>query len=223
MVLRTIFHPRRDGERMNLEERITAICINYNTPELIQRAYESFRIFYPDVPMIIVDGSDDGLCKPYLDSLPDRNLEILHTPNDGHGPGLKLASEHAETDYLYYMDSDTEMIAGGMLEDILSLFGENEIYGFGRIEHIQGNGHLHGKYRYLHPSVCVIKKSQYKKFSPPINHGAPMIRAMLEIHALGIQHQLLRAYPVEDYVKHYQRGTVDQYPLLGKWDNPRGE
>lgn len=202
---------------------VTAVCVVYNTKDLIQIAYESFRRFYPEVPMLIIDGSDDD-SREYVIGLIDPNLGLVLTENKGHGPGLHTGMTKAETDYVYLMDSDTEMSRPGMLEEMIRIMESLRAYGIGKIMGVTPSGKNipYGApecVRYLHPAVCIIDRLGYGNYTKFGHHGAPLIGAMKDIKTRGEADKILIDFPVDDYVHHSWRGTRDKHEIHLPWED----
>ena len=199
---------------------ITAIMVVYKTPDLVKVAYESFRKFYPTVPLIIVDNSEGDDCTYYVTSLKRRDEFLtIAAPekNIGHGKGLHVGILMARTKLCYVFDSDTEMYEGGMLEGMLELM-DSKTYGIGLLIRTDNRGNLAKEgIAYLTIARALINKDVYLCYSPLIEHGAPLLLAMIEIDGTEIQ---LKKFPVGQYVNHFERGTRDRFgiPLWEKGD-----
>jgi hypothetical protein len=94
---------------------------------------------------------------------------------------------------------------------------ENDTFGIGKIVKtgFDGVGYglkLHhkntGYLLYLHPQFQLINIEYYKKFRPYVNHGAPCISTMLDIHEKGLSKKILKDFPeIRAFIKHDGRGT----------------
>lgn len=186
---------------------LTAIIVSYNTCDLLQAAYESLRRFYPLMPVVIVDNSDlTNPCYRYARKIaygPTRC--VSNNGNFGHGPGMVLGISCVETEYFLLMDSDTEMYRSDVLEGMMEI-ATPEIYGVGQIMQVDFDGMncIQGV-AYLHPYFALVNKKVYQKFSPIINHGAPMLSAMIDLNE-NMKYNL-NSFPVTDHVRHHERGT----------------
>lgn len=197
---------------------ITAIMVAYKTPDLVKVAYESFRKFYPTVPLIIVDNSEEDECTRYIVSLKqtDDHLTIIAPEkNIGHGNGLHVGIQAARTKLCYVFDTDTEMYTDGILEGMLELV-DGKTYGVGLLVKIDKRGNLiDDGIDYLTIATAIINKDVYLCYSPLFEHGAPLLHAMVEIENTDV---VLKKFPVRKYVKHFERGTRNRFgiPL---WEN----
>ena len=77
---------------------ITALTVNYNTPDFLERLLVSFRKYY-DLPFVVIDGSDESQYQK-IKSFPDKyQITLIHFGyNIHHGPGLAYGINYIETD-----------------------------------------------------------------------------------------------------------------------------
>lgn len=183
---------------------VTVIIVSYNTYQLMRECYNSLRKFYPTIPCILIDGSDENdKCHEFVKT---RNLQYNKIfslkKNYGHGPGMALGIKNCETEYFLLMDSDV-VIKRPVLGVMLRLFETLDIYGVGNVIKVNKYGLNDPKgYDYLHPHFALIKKSEYLRFAPIIHHGAPMIKAMMS----GADHGVYNM-DLSEYIVHHERGT----------------
>jgi len=78
----------------------------------MERSYTSIRKFHPDMPIIIIDGSDkDDPCANYVRSLASPLTTVYSLGyNIGHGKGMCMGIDKARTPYALIFDSDIEML-----------------------------------------------------------------------------------------------------------------
>lgn len=195
---------------------ITALTVNYNTPDFLERLLSSFRKYYT-LPFIVVDGSDE-INYSKIESFTDKyNVEIHHFPyNIHHGPGLAYGIKYIQTDQILLLDSDLKVINPGFVESL-----QNELlpdsYGIGDIQIVNESGfNKKVGYKYLHPACALINREVVLRYPLPIKHGAPMIEAMIEINNQNkcnlLQHAewVLNDFrkPDKKYIIHDWQGTV---------------
>ena len=180
----------------------TAIIVSYNTPELMQSCYESLRRHYPYMKAILVDGSPKlSKCWKYVGTRsPKINTVRSIGFNIGHGNGMKLGIELCQTEYFLLMDSDVTIDKPGVLESMHEGMADG-VYGTGSIQLVNDKGmNDEAGFPYLHPHFALVNKSEYLKYPEIINHGAPMLSAMLA-------NPNIVPFPVSDYITHHERGT----------------
>lgn len=187
-------------------DNVTGIIVSYNTRNLLSNCVSSIRKFLPSMKLIIVDGStQSNPCFSFSKTLKDRNTSVLNVfQNIGHGKGMVKGIEICETEYFLLIDSDTIMKANP-LPEMMDLIKNN--YGIGQVVNVNTKGNnIEKGIKYLHPYFALIKKEQYLKYSSIINHGAPMLNSMIDLH-LKNKSKLLVDFPVEKYIHHLGRGT----------------
>ncbi|MDD4984345.1 MAG: glycosyltransferase family 2 protein [Dehalococcoidales bacterium] len=184
--------------------KITGISVCCNTKDLMQRAYESVRRFHPDMPIIIIDGSDEtDPCFHYTQSIRSKLTTVL-TPgyNIGHGRGMCLGIKHARTPYALIFDSDIEMLKSPM-DQMLAMM-EQDTYGVGYVEKTGFDGYEYGAHAHhknegwmpmLHPYFHLLNIAVYRKFHPYVHHGAPCYLAALDIYKRGLSGQIIKEFP----------------------------
>jgi len=185
------------------ESKITALSVVYNTKDVFKKAYDSIRGFHPDLPMLIIDGSDKkDPCYEYVKSLKSKYTEIIQVENNiGHGRGMDMGLRQIKTPYALIFDSDIEMIKSP-IPQMLEMM-DNETYGVGWIYNIgrdgrdwgKGHGPDEPKIPYLHPYFQLLNVEKYKKYHPYVHHGAPCYLAMIDIFEKGESDKLLKEFP----------------------------
>lgn len=195
-----------------------------DTKDLIERAYSSVRKFHPDMPIIIIDGSAPAdPCASYVKSLAsDLTTVVSLGYNIGHGRGLCMGINQAETKYALIFDSDIEMLKSPVSQ-MLGMM-EKDTYGVGYNEKTGFDGFVYGVHRhhaqegwmfYLHPFFQLINIANYKKFHPYVHHGAPCYLAMLDIHKRELSNKILKEFPglghsggiSREHIRHELNGT----------------
>lgn len=199
---------------------ITGITVVYNTKGLIDRAIKSIRKFYPELPLIIVNGSTPGhKCDIYLKSKPYDNCTIYNIgSNIGHGEGLDHGLAKCKTQQALLFDSDIEIKKEGVIEKMQANLKDSN-YGIGEICHTDRHGrNVTIGIPYLHPHFMLINKIQYNKYNKFVHHGAPCIKTMLDLYEQSKSSMLIK-FPVKDYIEHDYRGTRNLSPpeFLRNW------
>lgn len=127
-----------------MENHITATCPNWLTARRTLGAVQSFKKFYPEVPLIIVDDHSNSKDKSTFDSIysrPEYRPEVIYDPDNsklrgiegttfitarphntlgkGHGNAIDSAADLARGGWLFHMDSDVRLVKGGLLEEMM--------------------------------------------------------------------------------------------------------
>jgi hypothetical protein len=191
---------------MKTIQSITGITVSHNTTVLLREAIESIRGFHPDMPIIIIDGSDrTDECYYYASSLnsEDPPTRVFSSGyNIGHGRGLDFGISLAETDYVLVFDSDIVMLKSP-LQSMLGMF-EDDTYGVGYCELTGLDGfefgvHSHhlteGSMKMLHPYFALISRNRYYEFSRFVHHGAPGYKIALDLHERGLTEKVIKEFP----------------------------
>ncbi len=96
---------------------ITVIIPLFNRENLIERAINSALAQGPSVSKVLAvdDGSVDGSCKVVL-SIQERDsrVELLTKINGGAASARNYGLQHAETEWIAFLDSDDEWLPGRM-------------------------------------------------------------------------------------------------------------
>lgn len=185
-------------------EEVTGIVVCTNTIELIKRSYGSVRYFYPDMRIIIIDGSDKtDPCYEYVSSLASEITTVgVCEHNIGHGRGMVLGINMVKTKYALIFDSDIEMIAKP-IEDMIAMM-EEDTFGVGHLEIVGPDGYEYNVSNrvlsvtptlYLHPYFQLINIANYYKYPPYVHHGAPCFKTMNEIKRRGLSEKILKQFP----------------------------
>ncbi len=199
---------------------VTGITVCCNTKGLIERAYNSVRRFHPEMPIIIINGSDPkSPCTAYMQNLCSEKTEIISAGrNVGHGKGMCIGIDRVKTKYALIFDSDIEMLKSpvsqmlGMMED--DTFGVGSVcktgfdgFGYGKRSQHKKEGWI----LYLHPHFQLINICNYRKYHRYVHHGAPCYLTMLDIHKKGLSEKILKEFPrLKNFIKHYHRGTRNE-------------
>lgn len=194
---------------------VTAIIVSYKQTALLRLCFESLRRCYKDMPVVIIDGSPPGSeCWYYAMSLIDKNTSV-RTPgtNIGHGRGMLMGIKMCFTEFFLLVDSDVIINDDRAVPDMIRNYrthqelAKESIYGIGQVVIVneEGGNVKDDGIEYLHPHFALIAREVYNCFHPVIHHGAPMIKAMRDIHTTG-RAKLVNFEP-GFYVTHLGRGT----------------
>jgi hypothetical protein len=227
---------------------VTGVTVTYNSKELLKTAYGSLRDFHPEMPIIIVDGSEiTNDCHSYVASLKDKNTHPFQVGyNIGHGRGMCAGLYYVQTPYVLFFDSDIEVL-NSPVDKMMNLF-EEDTFGVGFIERTGFDGfdygvkpnHLkEGWMPYLHPYFQLVQIKVYRQFHPYSHHGAPCVFTMLDIFKKGLSNKILKEFTglghtsgqgfswkgiPREYVRHDVAGTrkickkTNQVEIAGAWE-----
>lgn len=198
---------------------ITVVIINYRTPDLLKRAIASLRQFYPTVQLLLIDnGSDDGMSDTVMAEWKSRNPQhtelLLNPENRHHGPAIDQAIRHVSTPFLLFIDSDCEILKAGFIEQMLRLSTTSPLhYAVGKRVWMDRRGFdlvpgTNGATPYIRPICMILRRDVYLTLPKAERHGTPCLANMREAVRLGYQ---LVDFPIEDFVYHKGRGTVNRF------------
>lgn len=194
---------------------VTTAIVNFQTPDLLVAAYESFRSFYPNQKVIILDnGSKDNSAEVIAELVansPDLTKGILLTSNIFHGPAMDLIlREHIDSKYSFFLDSDTVTRKAGFLEEMTGFMeNDDDLYGIGQVIKINKRGFKdpNGEPVLVTPYM-LIRTEAYLDFKPFIHHGQPTIHNFSEARKSGYH---IQNYNIDDYIFHHWRGTANRF------------
>ncbi len=192
---------------------VTTVIINYQTPDLLEAAVDSFKEFYPGVKLLIVDNGSEDHSKEAIETMVAKYPQTegqYFKENIYHGPAMhEVLSKHLMTSFAFFLDSDTETKKKGFLEEMIQEASHEKVYGVGEIITTNERGFKSEKgIDVLLTPFMLIKTNVYSKFSPFIHHGQPTILNFKEAQNSGYK---LKGYPVSDYIFHHWRGTAKRF------------
>jgi len=192
-------------------DRVTAVIVNYGTPDLTRAAAWSLRSHYPALPVLLVDNASPDDSRVRLEALVEElGAASLLTPgaNLHHGPGLDVAIRQATTDWVLTVDSDCVLYRGGVLERMLDTARAQDAYMVGRLHRVDDDGFDGGPHPYVHPKFALVDRAAYATLPPFEKHGAPCLANERAAAQRGLA---LADFPVSDWVLHLGEGTVRRY------------
>ncbi|MBI4547438.1 MAG: glycosyltransferase family 2 protein [Ignavibacteriae bacterium] len=208
---------------MSSQSLVTAVIINFQTPDLTRRAVISFRTHYPTLPLLLIDnGSKDesiSMLEEIRQQSPACTDVILNSHNLHHGPAMDQALRYLQSPYVLFIDSDCEILKGGYLESMLNLIQhERKAYAIGKRIYMNKRGFDIAKsdeaILYIRPIFMLINRELYLTLPPFQRHGTPCLENM---RAATEQKLLLIDFPVELYIQHRGRGTAERYGYNLGW------
>jgi len=193
------------------------VMVNFNTPDLTQRAVTSFRHFYPAIDLILIDnGSSDHSVTTLLhlrQQHPDKTEVIRHSLNLHHGPAMDAGVRNATTPHVMFLDSDCEVKTGGFVEAMLASLKSDPLnYAVGKKIFMNHRGfdidNEKNGIPYIRPFCMMLKRDLYFLLPPFRRHGSPCLANMRTATQRGYR---LIDFPVEQFVNHEGRGTAGPF------------
>ena len=193
---------------------LTTVIINFRTPDLLRIAASSFRTFYPATPLLLIDnGSGDEsvlVIEQLATQSPATTRALFNARNLHHGPAMDQALRSLTTPYVLFLDSDCELLRGGLLERMMSeAERDGKFYAAGKKIFMNDRGfdipETPGAHPYIRPICMLIHRERYLHLPPFERHGAPCLANMRAAADEGFS---LVHVPVEEYLTHRGRGTA---------------
>lgn len=209
------------------ERDITILVCQRKTKDLIQLNLESILRFYPDIPILVVDGDSQDDSATYLRwmQLKHPNINVWFRGNKSGGKhtshGVTMDEAifgHINTKYVLIMDSDTIMDRGGSVEGMLyQMEADQNIFATGTLMLVSNAGDACRPpdndgdiLRYSHPSCSMMRVDLYKQMKSKFcDHGAPSVYVMKEAADKGLE---VAYFPIHLYVSHLSGSS---------WTEPR--
>ena len=192
---------------------LCVVCINYQTPDLLDVAIESFRKFYPTTALLLVDNGSRDASTEKIRQLEKKfsgcTTSLLIEKNIFHGPAMHRAIEAVNDEHIFFLDSDTETKQGGFLEKMAAEFDSQKVYAVGRMDTVNKRGFHSSKGTpiVLSPYMMLRRKLYYD--FPPFEHkGMPTLQNFSVAQRQGY---ILKSFPIEKYIAHFGRGTASRY------------
>lgn len=215
MYIATVRHS--EGHIVDVNHNVTAVIINYQTPDLTKRAIGSFRSYYPQLSLLLIDnGSKDNsveVLEHYQAQFPAGTHVLKNDLNLFHGPAMHLAMHTAKTDCVVFLDSDCEVTKGGFIEQMLSIVErDGRCYAVGNKIYMNKRGfdvfQREKAITYIRPICMLVRRTMYFTLPPFSHHGTPCLDNMRGASSAGYG---LVDFPIFDYVVHKGRGTASRY------------
>ncbi len=192
---------------------LSAVIVHYQTPDLLKKAVESFKQFYPETPLYVVDnGSDSDVVDQVQEWIgAQSNTQWVRLPkNVYHGPAMDFAARQiVKSKYVFFLDSDTDTKEGGFLERIVEhLESDEKNYAAGMFNRVNKRGFSTNNSSgelILQTPYMVVHRALYLQLPPFIHHGQPTLQNFREAWVKGYQ---LVEYPMSHYIDHLWRGTA---------------
>ena len=196
---------------------ITAVIINYRTPDLLERVVRSLRQYYPEIQLLLIDNGSGDRSAELLRTMRSANEQkttiVLNDQNLHHGPAMDQALRLAQSPLVLFIDSDCEVRTGGFIEKMKALTEvEPRSYAVGKRIYMNNRGfdidERPGAHPYIRPICMLVRRELYLGLPPFERHGAPCLANFIAADKAGL---VLRHFPVEDFVYHEGRGTASRH------------
>ncbi len=202
-------------------ENVTVVICQGNRRDLTELCVNSLLRFYPDIDVLVVNGSPfDADSTNYL-----KLMEFKHSirvfewaKTNAHGVMMDTAIRtKVKNEYVLLLDNDTIIERGGFIEGMLDQLQSNpRMFATGTLMLVTRSNDSCGfptdesdVLRHAHPSCSLIKRSMYLGMRPATDHGAPLCYTMADAEIKGYE---IASYPVDKYVSHLSGAS---------WTNPR--
>ena len=199
---------------------VSAVIINYRTPDLALRAARSLRSFYTALPLLLIDNGSHDSSEEVLRAFARGNSELLlNERNMHHGPAMDQALRRLATGFVLFLDSDTEVLRAGLIERMqAALLERPQGYAAGKKIWMNRRGFdvpetAHGD-SYIRPICMLLRRSMYFTLPHFERHGAPCLANMRAASARGLE---LIDFPVEEFIHHEGRGTASRHGYRLGW------
>jgi len=203
---------------------ITVLICQRNTKILIQLCLESLLTYYPDIPILVVDGNsnDDSILYLRYKSLVCPNIRLWERKTmeseefNSHGNSMHEAIGMIKTKYVLLFDSDMIVKRHGFIEGMINQFENEKLYATGSLMIVSNSVDGHGTPKdeldileYPHPSCSIYRTDIYKQFRAFGDYGSPCVHNVQDAILAGWE---LGTFPVNDYVMHLSGAS---------WTTPR--
>ena len=194
---------------------VEAVIVNYGTPRLTRRAVWSLNSLYPNLDIVVVDNAspDDSVAVLKREFGRLAPVRLRESPvNLHHGPAMDRAVREAVHEWVLLLDSDCVAYRAGFLDRMLDTARSREAYMVGEVRSVDGRGFNtlddDAGHRYVHPKCALVRREKYLELPPFEKHGAPCLANAITAAEHGYA---LVDFPVDDYVFHLGRGTVEEH------------
>jgi glycosyltransferase involved in cell wall biosynthesis len=197
-----------------MSKRVRTVVVNFQTPDLLKEAIESFRKYCPQSPLLIIDNGSQDNSREVIEQMrqhtPAYTSVLLLDENTHHGPAMHRAMNAVREDFIFFLDSDTKTTQGGFLEAMeTELEKAEDVYGIGLPVTVNKRGFLaETGITIIAPAFMMLRRCLYSKFPPFEHHGQPVLKNFLCAQQKGYT---LQSFPIENYIDHRWRGTASRF------------
>jgi glycosyltransferase involved in cell wall biosynthesis len=197
-----------------MENSVSVVVVNYQTPDLLEKAVTSFAALYPDIPICIVDNGSKGdspeRCEALRSHFPETVRLIRNESNVFHGPAMDQAIHAVSSPFVFILDSDTVSHTGGFLEEMIDMIeSDSNCYTVGQEVTVSRRGFARaGGLSVPVSAFLLLRREMYLQLPPFEHHGLPVLKNCTAAAARGWR---ICSYPIERYIDHIGRGTAKKY------------
>lgn len=201
---------------------VTILICQRQTLDLIRLTLFSLLRFYPDIPIVVVDGDSSDSSLDFLRYMASKYSNITLHERKGkrhsHGETLDEAIRTLiSTKYVLFMDSDIIVERAGWIEGMLQQFTTDPtLYATGARMLVSRENQACGAPRdendvlkYAHISTAIYHVPTYLTLKPFVDHGSCGYANMIDAQEKGLT---IGYYPVDKYISHLSGGS---------WTSPR--
>lgn len=110
--------------------KLSIIIVNYNTQKLLENCLNSVKKYLSiqDYEVIVVDNNSKSFSRASLKKIFSDIHIISSKENLGFGRANNLASKQARGEYIWFLNSDTELIEKNNIEALITFLDNNKNY-----------------------------------------------------------------------------------------------
>ena len=191
---------------------VTVVICQGNKRSLTELCLSSLLRFYPDIDVLVVNGSPfdyDSTNYLKLMALKHSNVRVLEwAKSNSHGVMMDTSiRNNVSNEYVLLMDNDTIVERGGWIEPMVEQLESNpNMFATGTLMVVSMANDSCGiphdaddVLRHAHPSCSILKRSMYLGFRGATDHGAPLCYTMADAKLHGRE---IGSFPIDQYVSH---------------------
>jgi hypothetical protein len=154
--------------KFNVSRETTAVMVNYKTVDLVKICPYTFRSFYPDMFLVVVDcsGHDDATKSSFNFVHNDKRSCLLTLPDTVcRGKAINMVMNIVNTDDVFLFDSDVRFLCDGLVESLR----EKRCVGYYGVGEVKDTLSLH---------AVLLNRLEYLKGPPFVGNKDPHLAAM---------------------------------------------
>jgi glycosyltransferase involved in cell wall biosynthesis len=208
---------------------VTVLICQRKTKKLTQLCLESLLTFYPEIPILVVDGNSQDDSTLYLRYKTCTHLNVKlweRVGRNSQGETMHEAiRDHIKSQYVLLLDSDTICMRPGFIEGMLEQFAlDPKLYATGTLMAVTNKNDACGAPQsredvllYAHPSCSLYHRDTYLNLPPFCDHGAPCVYNNRDAWKSGLH---IAGFPIDKYVLHLSGASWVQPQTI--WPHDHG-